>query len=233
MKKYVSLGSALLLLAIIAVAGTGWYVWQRFFDKTGIEYDNGTAVAKIVSERFERTASFKAATLSGEVQSTSSATRLNGLLITNQVMKAPYAIDYFVELRGLSIDKFRWDRATQSLTVQLPEVRAGEPRIEIDKMKSRTDGLWVSRGAGTEMVTKAAARAKILTIEAANKPVNMAKARDSARAGLENLLRLPLDAAKLNGNVTVRFPSDPVTNSRWDESRPLGEVLADAEAKRR
>ncbi|WP_375394526.1 hypothetical protein [uncultured Sphingomonas sp.] len=218
-------------LAIVVLLGVGYAGWLRYRERYVVETrDDGVAVAKVVAERFARSASLRVGTLSGMVQSTATDARGLGLLRSDRVVKAPYAVDYFVDAGQIGPGAMRWDASARTLLVDAPDVTVGPSSIdEAHRTLTRDRGLFVTRGAFEDMSRATAVKAQTMVEARARDPKNVALARDNARVVIADLLGAPLRAAGFHGvTVRVRLAGDPRPSEdqrRWDVSRSIEDVL--------
>ena len=225
------LGWALGIIVIVAAIGAMIAAYHTYTERYRVSTgpDDDVAVSQVVRSTFAGASDLKVASLSGTVQSVASSKSL-GMFDATRVMKAPFSVDYFVDLSRMGPSDFLWDPATKTLTVHPPDVRVGAPNVDESKTYlDKTTGLFVSRGAMTQLQHNASASAQRVAGEAALKPARLAAARSNARADLAKLLGGPLRAAGL-GDVQVRviFPGDgPRGTSQWDVTRSIPQVLAD------
>lgn len=225
----------LLIGAAVAVAIVlgSMAAYRRFTrDYTVTTDDNGVAVARVVAGRLYGSSELRVSRLSGTVQATGSTSRLWGWLPSSRVVKAPFEVDYFVDLRALDPSDFRYDAKARTLLVEVPDVTIGRPNVdEANVTIDQTSGLFVSRAAMTELQRRASVSAARSVTASAQSPENMRKARENGRAGLAQLFGGTLRAAGLPVAVTVRFAGEPrgADETRWDLTRSLEEVLGNAE----
>ena len=201
--------------------------YRKYNERYVVKTDDGVAVAQVVQATLSGASDLKVSTLTGTVQSTATDTRGMGMLTSQRVMKAPFAVDYFVDVSGLDAGDFRWDAGTRTLVVDAPGVRVGAVNVdEAHTYVDRTTGVFVTRGAMTELQHQASARADRVATAEAREPERLAQAQANARRALGKLFAGPLAAAGLDARVVVRFASDPVRGGeRWDTSRSLEEVM--------
>ncbi|MDQ2892065.1 MAG: DUF4230 domain-containing protein [Pseudomonadota bacterium] len=215
-------------LAAVLVVTAAVIGYRTYTERYVVKADDGLAVAQVVEATITGASDLKVSTLSGTVQSTASDTRGLGLLTSSRVIKAPFAVEYFVDVSGLDARDFDWDAATRTLIVNAPAVRVGAANIdEARTYLDKTTGVFVTRGAMTALQRQASARADRVAAAEARKPERIAQAEANARRSLAALFRGPLAAAGLNAKVVVRFANDPRRDGeRWDASRSLEQVLA-------
>lgn len=217
----------LIVLLVVAVAGAFW--WQdRRADRA--ERDAGLAASRTLSAVFERTSTLQVARLSGEAVTRVDGRSGYGMFANVQTTRAPYRVDYLVDLRRLTPADYRWNADERVMTVTIPEVVAGEASVDMARATSTQDGLFISRRSGLAMQQQVAGNLALAANRTAQLPENLGRAQASARDAVEALVSGPLLAAGLDDvRVIVRLPGEakPVGLSReqWDESRPLRDVL--------
>lgn len=218
------------LVALLLAALIGAFGYHFYRERYAVEKQDGEVLAGVVTAAFASRSDLRVGSISGTVQS--KAEDVNALGIrTTQVMKAPYAVDYFVDLSKLSLRDYAWNQEARTLTVRLPPVVAA--RINIDESRRtmvRTGGLYVSRNAAERLTQRVSARAQALAKAKAEEPEQIAKARANAREVVPALLRPALAVSGLDGvRVRVVFADeiDRTNADRWDVTRSLQEVLTD------
>lgn len=193
-----------------------------------VERENGVALSRIVSTAFANKSDLRVLQISGTVQSVASHDSSIPMLDSNQVLKAPFTADYFVDVGRLGPSNYRYDAGSRTLTVTAPPVRAENINVdEAHRTLVETKGLFVTRSAGEELSQKTSANAEALVTREASRPENIARAREQARREIAALLRTPLAAAGVgNVNIVVRFPDEGgASRERWDVSRSIADVL--------
>lgn len=215
-----------LAFAIVVGALAGYRWWN---DRHVVESDDGgLAVARVVAATLHTSADLRVSRLSGTVQATGATSRWWGWLQSSRVVKAPFEVDYFVDVRALDTGDFRYDAARRVLTVEVPDVTAGNPNVDHSRVTlDRTSGVYVSRDAMAELQRRVATTARGVVAERAADPENMRKARESGRAAIAKLFGGALGAAGLPVRVEVRYVGEAraPNGERWDVSRSLEEVL--------
>jgi hypothetical protein len=221
-------GAALLILMIGGAMLVGWHRYNR--DYVVAVEDDGSAVTKIIAERIAGTSSLKVSEMSGVIQSTARDVRGFGWLKSDQVVKMPFSVDYFVDLRGLGPDDLEWNDKTRTLIVNAPDVAPGKPNLdEANRTLVRTTGMFVTREAGEALSKRVSAHAQARAEATARSPERMARARDFGRAAIGNLMAAPLGAMGYgDARVIVTYPPERRARNteQWDVTRPVNEVLA-------
>ena len=221
-------------VAVVLALLAGSAAYRRYVQQyTVTRDDQGDAVGRVVAVAFQGLSALKVARISGTVQTTAEDTRGFGMLHSDLVMKAPFSVDYFVDVAGLSRRDMRWDADTRTLTLDVPAVTAAAPNIdEAHATLVTTRGVFVTRDAAQTLSRKASVKADGLARAEAAKPQFVAAARDNARRDLARLLTVPLAAAGVPAaTVRVRFPDEigtgPARGEQMDRSRSLRQVLGD------
>jgi len=222
---------AVATVVLLALAIGGWIAWQRYQERYVVttEPDSGQAVTRIITARLSGASALKVASLSGTLQATASDTRGFGWLRSDQVVKMPYAVDYFVDLGGIGEGQLSWSADTRTLVVDAPDVTVARPNIdEAARTLVETHGVYVTREAAAALGQRVSAVAQARAEREARSPERLAQARELARASLARVLAAPLAAAgEGDVRVVVTFPAERGTRDgeRWDVSTPPGEVL--------
>ena len=231
----VLLGAA--LLAIVALSG--WLLWGRYAQTQlpTLPDDGGSPVTQIVTARLTGMGTLKVAELTGTVQATASDTRGLGMLRSDQTVKMPYSVGYFVDLSRLGAGDLEWNATTRTLIVDAPDVTAAPANTDEGRRTLvETSGLFVTRQAAETLSQRTSARASTVAGREANSPERMAQAREHGRRAIARLLGQPLTAAGLGDvRVVVTFPPERSASGheQWDVSRSPGQVVKDIEAQRK
>ena len=214
----------------IALGVVGWIAIER--QQAAQEARSvGIEVSRTITASFAGMNALKVGTVSGDVLSSSNTTTFFGTLPVIQRSKAPYSVDYFVDLSKLSAANYRWNATTRTMSIDVPDVTMAAPNIDGAKAAIVQQGVYISRGAGITLQQQAAERANAAARKTAQDPKYIAQARANARAAIAKLASAPLEAAGLGTvQVAVRLPVDPkpetVAQEDWDRSTPVGEILA-------
>ncbi|ALR22114.1 DUF4230 domain-containing protein [Sphingobium baderi] len=219
---------ALLVLIVGAAMLAGWQRYNRDYVVT-VEED-GSAVTKLIAQRFTGTSSLKVSELSGTIQSTARDVRGFGWLKSDQVVKMPFSVDYFIDVSHIGPEDLEWNEKTRTLIVNAPDVKPARPNVdEAARTLVRTNGLFVTRQAAEELSRRTSVHAQGRAEKEARSPERMAQARDYGRAALGKLLGAPLGAMGYgDARVIVTFPPERpnIHKDQWDVTTPINEVLA-------
>lgn len=218
----------ILLLVVVAllVGFGGWWRAHRAADRA--EMDAGLAASRTLSAVFARTSVLQVAELKGDAVTRVEGRSGFGMFGNVQTTRAPYAVGYTVDLRRLRQRDFRWDAERRTMTVTLPEVVAGPPRIDLAQARSEQRGVYISRTSGLAMGQRVARNLTAVASAKANEPAQLARAQAAARAAVGELVAAPLAAAGLDGvTVRVRLAGEEAgrDDERWDVSRSVEDVL--------
>jgi hypothetical protein len=222
-------------LAIVVLAG--WIAWGRYAE-TRLETlpdDGGSPVTQIVTARLSGASALKVAELTGTVQATASDTRGLGMLRSDQTVKMPYSVGYFVDLSKLGAGDLEWNGATKTLIVDAPDIAPAPANTDEGRRTLiETSGLLVTRKAAETLSQRTSARATAVAEREAKSPERMAQAREHGRSAIARLLAQPLTAAGLGDvRVIVTFPPERTARTReqWDVSRSPEQVMKDRAAR--
>ncbi|MBY8827277.1 DUF4230 domain-containing protein [Hephaestia mangrovi] len=221
---------ALAAAAIVVAAGVFVYgrVTERYVETPS--EGGGPGVSQIVSAKLTGMGRLEVAQLSGIVQATASDIRGFGWLRSDQVIKMPYSVGYYVDLSKVGAKDLTWDADARTLVVDAPEVTVAEPNTDEGRRTLvKTSGLFVTRAAGEALSRRTSLHAEAVAAREARSPERMAQAREHARRAIAELMAKPLAAAGFgNARIIVTFPPDRVDHRQWDVTRPIPEVLANS-----
>ncbi|WP_088183340.1 DUF4230 domain-containing protein [Sphingobium sp. Z007] len=226
------IGAALLILGVGAAMLAGWQRYDR--DYVVAVEDDGSAVTKIIAEKIAGASDLRVSRLSGTIQSTAQDVRGFGWLKSDQVVKMPYSVDYFIDLSKLDASDLEWDETRRTLIVNAPDVTADKPNVdEARRTLVRTSGLFVTRAAGEALSRQVSAHAQSRAAASARSPERMAQAREYGRAAVGKIMGAPLAAMGFtDARVIVTFPSERRSQDQWDVTTPINEVLANRRPQR-
>lgn len=235
LKRYA--GPVAAALVLLFVAGAMWLGWQRYDrDYVVAVEEDGSAVTKVIAAKIAGVSSLKVSELNGTIQSSAQDVRGFGLLKSDQVVKMPFSVDYFVDVSGLDAGDLEWNEQTRTLIVNAPDVMPGKPNVdESRRTLVQTNGLFVTRQASEALSRRVSAHAQSRALATARSPERMAQARDYGRASIGKLMTAPLNAAGYgDARVIVTFPPERQGRNReqWDVTTPINEVLANRQRQR-
>jgi hypothetical protein len=227
----------LIAAAAAVILAAAWISWDRYAETrmATLPEEGGAPVTQIVTAKLAGTGKLQVAELSGIVQATASDIRGFGWLRSDQVVKMPYSVGYFVDLSKLRDSDLQWDAQAKTLIVDAPDVTAAAPNTDEGRRTLvETSGLFVTRDAAEALSQRTSARAADVAGREARSPERMAQAREHARRVFARLLAQPLAAAGLvDVRVVVTFPPErgAQTREQWDVSRSPEQVMKDIEAR--
>jgi hypothetical protein len=224
---------AVAVALVLAVLAAGLIAWQRYQERYAVtapeDRPGGPAVTQLITAKLSGMRQLKVAQLSGMIQATASDVRGMGWLRSDQVVKMPYAVEYFVDLSGVDAGDMEWHTDTRTLIVDAPDVVVGAPNTEEgQRTLVRTTGLFVTRAAAEELSRRTSQNAAAKAKAEAQSPERMAQAREHARRGLATTFSAPLAALGYgDARVVVTFPPERGARNaeRWDQSRHPSAVL--------
>ncbi|MDF7775208.1 DUF4230 domain-containing protein [Sphingomonas sp. AOB5] len=159
---------------------------------------------------------------------TSKQSRLG--LTAQKTLIMPGSVRYEVDLSKLSDKDLSWDAGSNTLTITLPPVEVIGPDVDIDQIREYGEGGILMALTDAEAKLDAANRqaARVELVRQAREATPMRMAREATRRAVENNFALPLRAAGITANVTVRFADegDRSNRERWDMSRRPEDVYA-------
>lgn len=217
---------------VLAAAALAFLAYDRYRERYAITSpaDGEVPVTTLITARMAGTSSLKVATLSGTVQSTASDIRGFGWLRSDQVVKMPYSVDYFVDVSRIGAADIEWSDKTRTLIVKAPDVAPAPANIdEARRSLVKTTGIFVTRRAAEELSQRTSIHAAAKVNTAAASPARMAQARELARAALVKLYANPLRAlGHGDARVIVTFPQERrrINGEQWDVSRSVEDVFA-------
>ena len=222
---------ALAAIAMIIAAGL-WIrgrVTERYVETQAP--GGGPAVSQIVSAKLAGMGTLEVAQLSGIVQATASDIRGFGWLRSDQVVKMPYTVGYFVDVSRIGARDLTWDEKAHTLVVDAPDVTVAQPNTDEGRRTLvKTTGLFVTRAAGEALSRRTSLHAEAVAGHEARSPERMAQAREHARRAIAELMAKPLAAAGFrHARVVVTFPPERTNDEQWDVTKPIPEVLRNAD----
>jgi hypothetical protein len=148
----------------------------------------------------------------------------------------PGDVRYEVDLAKLQPQDVRWDEATNTLRVRLPDIEIAGPEVDLAASREYGEGGILGALTDTEGVLDKANQARAVADlrKQAMAQVPMRLAREAARQAIERSFAMPLKAAGIaDAKVVARFASEEKADdpSYIDQSRSYNEVLEDARAK--
>ncbi|OYY72670.1 DUF4230 domain-containing protein [Sphingomonas sp. 28-63-12] len=222
------------LAMLIGLGLLGFLAYNQYIERyVPTVDDGGDAVTQLVSARLSGASSLKVASMTGTVQSSATDVRGFGWLRSDQVIKMPYSVDYFVDVSRIGPDDVEWNAKTDTLIVNAPDITVASPNIdEAHRTMVETTGVLVTREAGEALSQQASQKATSKAQVEAGSPERIAQAREYARAALSRLLAAPLGTlGHGNARVIVTFPPERrrANGERWDMSRSVQEVIGNGQ----
>jgi hypothetical protein len=147
----------------------------------------------------------------------------------------PGSVRYELDLAKLQPRDVRWDAASKTLRVNLPEVEIAGPEVDLAASREYGEGLLGRVTDDNQQLDQAnRARAVQDLRKQASGEVPMRLARDAARTAVERSFAMPLMAAGFNDvKVEARFPTDGTDDPSYlDRSTPYDQAIKEAERRR-
>lgn len=167
----------------------------------------------------------------------SEQTRLGGLVSAERTLILPGNVRYEVDLSKLQPDDVRWDAASSTLNVRVPELEIAGPEVDLNAAREYGSGgvLAALTDADGRLDEANRARAVADLRQQARAELPMRLARDAARQAIERSFALPLKAAGFDdAKVVARFASEEgaADPSYLDRSTPYNEAIEEARRRR-
>ena len=138
-------------------------------------------------------------------------------------------VRYEVDMAKLGDDDVRWDAGTKTLSVRIPPVEVAPPQIDLKTMQEYGESGILRRLTDADAVLDRANREKgqAELVRQAKGPVPMRLARDAFKRAIAQNFEVPLRAAGMDAKVQAFFADEQggEVTTRWDYSKPIGEVL--------
>ena len=153
---------------------------------------------------------------------------IGNILHGEMTVRQPWSVTYFADLSKLSLDDYRWDEATRTLTVRAPAVTPDAPNIDESRQVVAYRGPLITRDMQTTLRAQVANGARQQAAAEAAQPENLLAANQAAKDAIARNLQAPLAAAGVKDiTVVVRSPTDGARNGeQWDISPSIADVLA-------
>jgi hypothetical protein len=162
--------------------------------------------------------------------------RLGGLVSSERTLILPGDVRYELDLAKLQPSDVRWDGASHTLSVRLPEVEIAGPDVDLTAIREYGGGgvLSTLTNANQQLDQTNRARAVADLRKQATSEVPMRLARQAARQAVERSFAMPLLAAGFKDvKVVARFPTEGSQEPSYlDLSTPYNEAIEEAERRR-
>ncbi len=224
--------AAVIAILVLVVFTWRWRVAEE--ERRAEEIATAEGLAQIVSSTFEGRSDLRVSSIRGTIDVTS----VNRGTIFDSTLRAtlPYSVDYFVDLSGLDAAKTHYDPQSQTLVVDIPDIRISTPNVDLTKGRvGDAEGFWVSRRASANLVNRALKLTREKASQNALEAENVERARREARLRTAALLEVPLKAAGFGDvSIAIRFPSEATRDrpTYMDRSTPYNEAIEEARRRR-
>ena len=161
--------------------------------------------------------------------------RLGGLVSSERTLILPGDVRYELDLAQLGPEDVKWDAASSTLNVTLPEIEIAGPEVDLAAAREYGENgvLSVVTDADQALDRNNRARAVADLRKQAGAALPMRLAREAGRQAVERSFALPLQAAGFdNAKVVARYATEgsPVTQP-LDRSRSYNDVLDEARSR--
>lgn len=148
----------------------------------------------------------------------------------------PGDVRYELDLSKLQPGDVKWDAASHTLSVRLPEIEIAGPDVDLNAVQEYGAGGVLSALTNANQSLDQANRAGAVADlrKQAQAEVPMKLARQAARAAVERSFAMPLVAAGFkDAKVVARFPTEGSDDASYiDRSTPYVEAIKEAERRR-
>jgi hypothetical protein len=214
-----------ILLAIALMLGAGfWFVGDTIKRQFMAQSPETVAQASLQGLREQNRLSAFAAKFVAVV--TSKQSQLG--FTAQKTMIMPGSVRYEVDLSKLRQEDVTWDAAAKRLTVNLPQVEATDPAVDLNNIRQYDNGgiMLSVTDVGSKLDEANRKAGQVELLKQAQSAPYMRMARDATRKAIESSFVMPLKAAGIDATVQVLFPDEANRpTERWDESRRPEDVL--------
>ena len=155
---------------------------------------------------------------------------------TERTLILPGNVRYELDLSKLQPGDVKWNAATNTLSVNLPDVEIAGPEVDLNAAREYGAGGVLAALTNSDQQLDQANRARAVQDlrKQASGEVPMGLARQAARAAVERSFAMPLLAAGFkDAKVVARFPTDGTTDPSYlDRSTPYEDAIKEAERRR-
>ena len=223
---------AIILLGVLLLLGAlAWALFDRV--ESSISPDPvSIANASLTNMQEQNRLTVFSASFNATVSTT--LTKLG--LSARKTLIMPGSVRYELDLAKLDADNVRWDARDNTLYVEIPAIEIARPEVQIERIQTYDDGGILMALTDAENVLDQANRRKGVEELArqAQNPVQLRLAREAARRAVRHNFAVPLQAAGVEAKIDAFFPYERSRyKERWDYSRPIREVLAEQQQKRK
>jgi hypothetical protein len=220
-------------MAILIAVGTIIILATKLANQvTGAPTPETIATASLESMRAQNRLNVFAARY---VSVTSSKTSRFGFT-SERTLILPGDVRYELDLAKLQPSDVKWDAATQTLNVKLPEVEIAGPDVDLAAAREYGQGGVISSLTNSEeqldQANRQAAVADLRKQASAGTPMRLA--RESARQAVERSFAMPLQAAGFaDAKVVASFATDGTRGgSRITGSTPYEQAIEEGRQRR-
>lgn len=199
---------ALALIAALLLLATLFLAWRAYFY---VEEGDPVASAMLAFEKQNSLVVFSSRfeVVAESVDTRSFAGFDIDLLESRQAAIIPASVEYRLDLSAMDEGAFAWDAASETLSVELPQLQTSRPNLDEAKARIFTEGVWVTRDASRALAANNSEQAERRASEFAKNPEILTLARTAAREAVRQNLAVPLQVAGYeHARVEVRFAGE-------------------------
>ena len=221
--------TALIIALITGVLLAGFSIWNGIKEQ---RQRNAALGALLVSFRKQNSLTVFQAQVPVFVRSSERV--FFNTLERSQFGVVPARVDYKLNLANLSAESFRWDSQTETMSITLQDVEVSEPVLDVQRAQFVNKGFLMTVEAAQRLLQKNLEVARVQALQEARSPLLTSLAHTAAKEAMARNVLLPLQVAGFSkATVSIRFASEGSTDPSFlDASRPIPDVLKDAEKKR-
>jgi hypothetical protein len=161
--------------------------------------------------------------------------RLGGLVTAERTLILPGDVRYELDLAQLGPEDVRWDEASSTLNVTLPEIEIAGPEVDLTAVREYGENGVLSAVTDTDQALDRNNRAQAVADlrKQAGAAVPMRLAQEAGRQAVERSFALPLQAAGFdNAKVVARYATEGSRVTQpLDRSRAYNDVLEEARSR--
>ena len=158
-------------------------------------------------------------------------------LSAERTLILPGTVRYELDMAKIERGDLVWDKATKTLSVELPEIEIAGPEVDLKAAREYGSGGILSALSDADTQLDDANRGLAIDDlrKQAGAPVPLHLAREAARDAIERSFAMPLNAAGIaDAKVVARFGDEPKTQnpSYLDRSLTYNQAIEEARKRR-
>ena len=159
-------------------------------------------------------------------------------LSAERTLILPGTVRYELDMAKIERDDLSWDKATKTLSVELPQIEIAGPEVDLKAAREYGSGGILSALSDADNQLDDANRGLAIgdLRKQAAAPMPMHLAREAARDAIQRSFAMPLNAAGIgDAKVVARFGDEPKTSadpSYMDRSLTYNQAIEEARKRR-